>query len=784
MTAARSIASMPRRETLRRGSLLLAYALLYFLLAELALDVVFGSADQPFFWPAVGLAAGVMAVAESRTRRFLALATFVASGAASLASGVNPELAAGSALSDIAAPLLFVWLLGRLGTNITRLAAHRSLVAYVGAAALSGLGAGLIAAAASAVSGGPSGGFGSTLWQTWAADAVGVILLASAVAVGTRKLIERERRSVSAGWESRATPVVATILITLAVFALPVFEDFNAVGFVVLPLLAWTATVTGQRTVSAVSMAVGLSAIVLTAAGTGPFITGTQSTSVLSVQAFVLVTHLTAIALAIESESRRIAVAEFEGILNSTNDAVLVVDGDGAIRSANEGAGALFGVAHDSLVGAQMSAFFSGRVPRRGGAEVLVPGGAVSVDVVSRDVQRAHEWFRTYVLRDLTQVRATQDALTRAFEVIDAAPELVAWFDADGVMQFMNDAGRSLVGIGGVEALGFTHDSLAPQGSKMVATGVAHAIEHGSWNSEVEIARADGTSVPVDLTVLAHRGLDGALSHTSILARDLTERLELDRLKDEFVSNITHELRTPLTAITGYVELFAEGAFGELDEDAKGAIDAMSVTAARLLELVDDLLTFWRSEKTTSDEWRPFDVTQSVRHVVDTLRHQAARKGVVLTVSGEPIDVMGNAHHIERAVMNLVSNAVKFTGAGGTVTVVSERKEGKVRVSVADTGIGIAADEQEAVFERFFRAGSATSASIPGTGLGLPIVREIALAHGGDVKLQSVLGHGTFVLFEIPTIDVARELDDASDDVASPHRSGADGDDALAAVAG
>ena len=332
----------------------------------------------------------------------------------------------------------------------------------------------------------------------------------------------------------------------------------------------------------------------------------------------------------------------------------------------------------------------------------------------------------------------------------------------------MNDAGRQLLALGDVEAFEFTHDSLAPDGSTWLVSAVAHASEHGAWHSEVEIARVDGSTVPVDLTVLAHRGLDGALSHTSILARDLSERIELDRLKDEFVSNITHELRTPLTAITGYVELFAEGAFGELEPDAKSAIDAMSGTAANLLELVNDLLTLWRSEKQTSDEWRRFDITDSVRHVVDGLRHQASRKGVALSVSGDPIEVMGNNHHVERAIMNLVSNAVKFTGAGGSVTVVSERADGKVRVSVADTGIGIAADEQEAVFDRFFRAGSATSASIPGTGLGLPIVREIAVAHGGDVKLQSVLGHGTFVLFEIPAAppEVAESLADDAIEVA------------------
>ena len=744
------VAIASQRPALHKAALLGAYVLCYLLLGDITLDLMFGGADEAFFWPAVGLAAGVMAVADRRTRQAVAIATFGVSVAASLLSGVDWMLSIGIAVAHVVTPLVFALVIERLGGTITRFANHWQLVAFTGAAAVAGIAGGIITAASEAAFGAASSEMASVLWQTIAADMVGIVLLAGAVAIATRRLFEGDFQLLRKGWESHATPVATTVVVTIAVFALPVFDDFSAVGFVVLPLMAWTATVTGQRTVSVISMVVGLAAIALTASGSGPFVTGSASTSVLSVQAFVLVTHLTAMALAIESESRRIAVAEFEGILNSTNDAVLVADSEGIIRSANEGASTMFGESVGALVGTSVESHFLGRVPRRGGAEVVSQSGTTSVDVLSRDVQQASQWFRTYVLRDLTQVRATQDALTRAFEVIDAAPELVAWFDANGVMQFMNDAGRQLLGFGAAEAFEFTHETLAPQGSTWLPSAVEYASEHGAWHSEVEIARTDGSTVPVDLTVLAHRGLDGALSHTSILARDLSERVELDRLKEEFVSNITHELRTPLTAITGYVELFAEGAFGELGPDAEGAIDAMSSTSANLLELVNDLLTLWRSEKQTSDEWRRFDITESVRHVVDGLRHQASRKGVALSVTGDPIEVMGNNHHVERAIMNLVSNAVKFTGAGGSVTIVSERAEGKVRVSVADTGIGIAADEQEAVFDRFFRAGSATSASIPGTGLGLPIVREIAVAHGGDVKLQSVLGHGTFVLFEIP----------------------------------
>ncbi|HEY5650046.1 MAG TPA: hypothetical protein VIW46_01250 [Acidimicrobiia bacterium] len=182
------------------------------LLGELALDLVFGTLDQPFLLPAVGFAAGVMAVSGPRRRRVLAAATLVASAPASLASGVEIQTAAWSAVADVVAPLLFAWLVGSLGKSIVRLTTNRSLVAYGVAAVLSGLGGGIVSASGAVVAGGSARDVGSALWQTLAADTVGIVLLASAVAVGAQKLLDRERRFLSSGWESRAAPVVATIV--------------------------------------------------------------------------------------------------------------------------------------------------------------------------------------------------------------------------------------------------------------------------------------------------------------------------------------------------------------------------------------------------------------------------------------------------------------------------------------------------------------------------------------------------------------------------------------------
>lgn len=753
---------MTTRPAVVWSALVAAYTTAVFLLSELGLELIFPGTDQPALWPAVGFAAGVAVVVPVRLRWVLAVTTGLASLTSGIVSGLDIQAAAANAIGDAIAPLIFAYLVTRTGLRLARPNRARTPVFYAAFAAGS---AGAAAAIGSLAELGvtETSVWLSHLWQATAANTVGIVLLASVVVAGIGRVMSGELRLVRDGWQNRSIPAWTTVLVSAVVFSLPFFSEFNAVGFVVLPLLTWTATNSGQRTTSVVSMVVGVGAITLTTLGWGPFALEGSVVAVLSAQAFVLVTHLTAMALAIESESRRLAVAEFEGVLNSTADAVLVADSDLVILSANAGAAALLRQAVDSLVGSDLRVFFDGAVPRRGTMEITAGDETrVKVEVVTQDVETSHG-LRTYLLHDLTQSRATQDALTRAFQVIDATPEMVAWFDASGSMKFLNDSGRSMLKLQEESFAQLTHDDLSPLGSTVLTLGISYALENDLWRGEVELRCFDETTVPADVSVIAHRDLDGQLSHTSIIARDLSDRLELDRLKDEFVSNITHELRTPLTAISGYIELFEEGALGELSENGDKAIQAMSNTSGRLLELVDDLLTLWRSERETSDEWHRFDISDAVEQMVESMRQQASRKGVTLTFEGEPIEVVGSESNVERAIMNLVSNAVKFTSAGGTVTVVSERTDDHVRVSVADTGIGIAASEQSEVFERFFRASSAEGASIPGTGLGLPIVREIAVAHGGDVQLQSVLGHGTFVLFEIPVAATDPSLEPGTD---------------------
>ena len=229
------------------------------------------------------------------------------------------------------------------------------------------------------------------------------------------------------------------------------------------------------------------------------------------------------------------------------------------------------------------------------------------------------------------------------------------------------------------------------------------------------------------------------------------ERLrEADRLKDEFVALISHDLRTPLTSIMGYLELVLDD--DNLTEEQRGFLNVADRSADRLLRLVNDLLFVARFEAGEL-ELRPteLDLAAVVRQSVEESGPRAAAGGVELTCEAGAVSaVQADKGRMFQLVENLVSNAIKFTPEGGEVRVSVTPVNGVVRLEVADTGIGIASGEQERLFERFFRASTASEHQIPGTGLGLYITRAIVEAHGGSIAVRSDPGEGTSFCVELP----------------------------------
>jgi signal transduction histidine kinase len=234
------------------------------------------------------------------------------------------------------------------------------------------------------------------------------------------------------------------------------------------------------------------------------------------------------------------------------------------------------------------------------------------------------------------------------------------------------------------------------------------------------------------------------------LARQNAQLREADRLKDEFVALISHDLRTPLTSIIGYLELTLDD--GNLTEKQRGYLDVADRNADRLLHLVNDLLFVARLEAGQL-QLHPseLDLAAVARQSVAEAGPRAAANGIELICEADAAaPVQADRGRMFQVLDNLVSNAIKFTPSGGDVRVSVAPMNGVVRLEIADTGIGIAPEDQQRLFERFFRTSTVAQRQIPGTGLGLYIARAIVEAHGGSIAVRSEPGEGTSFCVELP----------------------------------
>jgi signal transduction histidine kinase len=234
--------------------------------------------------------------------------------------------------------------------------------------------------------------------------------------------------------------------------------------------------------------------------------------------------------------------------------------------------------------------------------------------------------------------------------------------------------------------------------------------------------------------------------------REVTQQRELDRLKDDFVATVSHELRTPLTSMMGFLEMIREGEAGELNDEQKRFLAIVYRSSERLQRLVGDLLFVARLDANGLQlQFGDAQLDDIVRDAVESSGALARSREVSLVAELEEVPpVSGDKERLSQLVGNLISNALKFTSAGGRVTVRTFVDGSHAVIEVEDDGIGIPEAEQDRLFQRFFRSSTATEQAIPGTGLGLVISRAIAEAHGGTIDVRSEEGAGACFRVELP----------------------------------
>jgi signal transduction histidine kinase len=223
--------------------------------------------------------------------------------------------------------------------------------------------------------------------------------------------------------------------------------------------------------------------------------------------------------------------------------------------------------------------------------------------------------------------------------------------------------------------------------------------------------------------------------------------------KSEFLANMSHELRTPLNAIIGFSEVLGERLFGELNEKQEEYLKDIHASGQHLLSLINDILDLSKIEAGRMElELTDFDLPTAIDNALTLVRERASRRGIALhQAAHEGLgQIRGDERKIKQVLLNLLSNAIKFTPDGGRIEVRATPVDGSVEVTVSDTGVGIAPEDQEAIFEEFRQVGTAHK-KVEGTGLGLALSRKFVELHGGRIWVQSEVGVGSAFRFKIPT---------------------------------
>ncbi len=372
--------------------------------------------------------------------------------------------------------------------------------------------------------------------------------------------------------------------------------------------------------------------------------------------------------------------------------------------------------------------------------------------------------------------------------LLEAAPDAILEVNSDGQIVLINKVAETMFGYNREELLGMRVESLVP--AAMRGNHRGHRASYSSdarprpmgTGRELKAQRKNGTLFPVEIT-LSPNWTDGAL-HVIALIRDISERKEshdriraiqeryaaqlfaanqalearneeaekANRLKSEFLASMSHELRTPLHTIIGFSELLTEELEGPLNPKQKRFVGHVLQDARHLLQLINEVLDISKIEAGRLELQREaFDFSGCLGEVLAGIQSQAAAKSIRVENRNTFADFLyADRVRMKEVLYNLLSNAIKFTPNGGLVCVESAADESFLRVTVADTGIGIAPEEQASIFEKFYQVGNTTSGVREGTGLGLPITKNLVELHGGRIWVESQPSQGSRFTVVIP----------------------------------
>lgn len=368
-------------------------------------------------------------------------------------------------------------------------------------------------------------------------------------------------------------------------------------------------------------------------------------------------------------------------------------------------------------------------------------------------------------MTDMTARKRAEEELAR----VSAQNRLILGAVADGIFGVDPDGNTTFVSPGAEEILGWTIEDLggrrlhdvvhAPDACNesvdWADCSVRGALEGRTDHGSAVYARRDGSTVHVEFTSVPMLDANGAIAGAVVTFRDITERLAVQRMKDEFISVVSHELRTPLTSIRGALGLIHGGRAGEVPPKIGRMLEIAVSNTDRLIRLINDILDIERidSGKVTLTQ-QLCDASELIGHAIETMKPLADQEGVRLIDASTEGALFADRDRLLQTLTNLIGNAIKFSPRDSSVTISAGVDGNDIRFTVADQGRGIPAEKIETIFERFQQVDASDSRQKGGSGLGLAISRSIVRQHGGEIHAESGDGEGSRFVFTIPRVQI------------------------------
>ncbi|HCA26205.1 MAG TPA: hypothetical protein DEP05_00880, partial [Betaproteobacteria bacterium] len=477
---------------------------------------------------------------------------------------------------------------------------------------------------------------------------------------------------------------------------------------------------------------------------------------------------------------RRLQVSESQqrAVLDHVLDGIITIDEGGIVQRFNTAAERIFGYSSAEVVGHKVNMLMpepdrsrhdmylqnylvTGHSKVIGNRLELVgrrnDGSLFPLDLGVSEIQSGHGRLFTGVVRDIAERKQAEEALNRFKYVLDNTLDMIFMFDAD-TLQFVYANHGAVDGLGNSEeellqmhAYDITPLIPEPVFRSMIAPLLSE--DKKALYFETVHRRKNGTDMPVDIHLQLVREHADSPGLFIAIARDITERKRIDRMKSEFVSTVSHELRTPLTSIRGSLGLLAGGVAGEMPDAARSLLEIATSNSERLSRLINDILDIEKIEAGQMKfDMSVFDLMPVVEQSLEMNRGLAEQYNVhfVLTETVPGSQVYADAERLLQVLANFLSNAAKFSPPGDVATVSVKAAGHRVRVEVRDHGPGIPLEFRGRIFQKFSQADASDTRQKGGTGLGLSISKAIVERLGGEIGFDTEPGGGASFYFDLP----------------------------------